>query len=72
MLAAIYGCQVIIYVLHRRFEHIGQCETCILHQERPPANPEHAGWMLLYILAIPFFSFVLPLVSFWQMDDFSW
>ncbi|GAA5975793.1 hypothetical protein JCM10908_005282 [Rhodotorula pacifica] len=52
MIAAIYGCQVVIYVLHRKFEHI--------------------GWMLLYILAIPFFSFVLPLVSFWQMDDFSW
>lgn len=28
--------------------------------------------MILYILAIPFFSFVLPIVSFWQMDDFSW
>jgi len=52
MLGAIYGLQVIIYVLHRKFEHI--------------------GWMLVYILAIPFFSFVLPLVSFWQMDDFSW
>ncbi|GAA6007186.1 hypothetical protein JCM11491_003035 [Sporobolomyces phaffii] len=52
MLGAIYGLQVIIYVLHRKFEHI--------------------GWMLVYIVAIPFFSFVLPLVSFWQMDDFSW
>ncbi|GAA5957121.1 hypothetical protein JCM3765_005413 [Sporobolomyces pararoseus] len=52
MLGAIYGLQVIIYVLHRKFEHI--------------------GWMLVYILAIPFFSFILPLVSFWQMDDFSW
>ncbi|BGP14296.1 hypothetical protein JCM10213_007731 [Rhodosporidiobolus nylandii] len=52
MLGVIYGCQVIIYVLHRKFEHI--------------------GWMLVYILALPFFSFILPLVSFWQMDDFSW
>ncbi|GAA6028873.1 hypothetical protein JCM8097_007442 [Rhodosporidiobolus ruineniae] len=52
MLGAIYGCQVVIYVLHRKFEHI--------------------GWMILYILALPFFTFILPLVSFWQMDDFSW
>jgi chitin synthase len=28
--------------------------------------------MILYIIAIPFFSFILPIVSFWQMDDFSW
>ncbi|GAA5829328.1 hypothetical protein JCM11251_005008 [Rhodosporidiobolus azoricus] len=52
MIGVIYGCQVVIYVLHRKFEHI--------------------GWMLVYILALPFFSFILPLVSFWQMDDFSW
>ncbi|KAH6903325.1 chitin synthase 8 [Coprinopsis sp. MPI-PUGE-AT-0042] len=30
------------------------------------------GWMLFYILAIPVFSFMLPLYSFWRMDDFSW
>ncbi|GAA5998220.1 uncharacterized protein JCM10292_001051 [Rhodotorula paludigena] len=52
MLGAIYGLQIVIYVLHRKFEHI--------------------GWMLLYILALPFFTFILPLYSFWQMDDFSW
>ncbi|KAL8280137.1 hypothetical protein RQP46_007467 [Phenoliferia psychrophenolica] len=52
MLGAIYGLQAIIYILHRKFEHI--------------------GWMIMYILAIPFFSFILPLTSFWQMDDFSW
>ncbi|KAK4058243.1 hypothetical protein OIO90_000399 [Microbotryomycetes sp. JL221] len=52
LIGVVYGCQIVIYILHRRFEHI--------------------GWMILYILAIPFFSFVLPLVSFWQMDDFSW
>lgn len=28
--------------------------------------------MILYILAIPIFSFALPLYSFWHMDDFSW
>jgi len=30
------------------------------------------GWMIFYILAIPVFSFLLPLYSFWRMDDFSW
>ena len=30
------------------------------------------GWMLFYILAIPVFSFYLPLYAFWRMDDFSW
>lgn len=30
------------------------------------------GWMIFYLLAIPIFSFYLPLYSFWKMDDFSW
>lgn len=30
------------------------------------------GWMIFYILAIPAFSFLLPLYAFWRMDDFSW
>ncbi|EJD51949.1 glycosyltransferase family 2 protein [Auricularia subglabra TFB-10046 SS5] len=30
------------------------------------------GWMVFYILAIPAFSFFLPLYAFWKMDDFSW
>lgn len=30
------------------------------------------GWMIFYIFAIPAFSFLLPLYSFWRMDDFSW
>ena len=30
------------------------------------------GWMIFYILAIPVFSFFLPLYSFWRMDDFGW
>jgi len=33
---------------------------------------EMVGWMILYILAIPVFSFALPLYSFWNMDDFNW
>ncbi|KJR88760.1 chitin synthase [Sporothrix schenckii 1099-18] len=33
---------------------------------------EMIGWMLMYVLAIPIFSFGLPLYSFWHMDDFNW
>ncbi|KAK6346734.1 hypothetical protein TWF696_006846 [Orbilia brochopaga] len=33
---------------------------------------EMIGWMIVYILAIPVFSFGLPLYAFWHMDDFSW
>ena len=33
---------------------------------------EMIGWMLVYILAMPVFSFGLPLYAFWYMDDFSW
>ncbi|CAH7687581.1 putative chitin synthase class V [Phakopsora pachyrhizi] len=52
MIAAIYGLQALIFVFHRKFEHI--------------------GWMVFYILAIPIFSFLIPIYSFWKMDDFSW
>lgn len=33
---------------------------------------EMIGWMLIYIVATPVFSFGLPLYAFWHMDDFSW
>lgn len=33
---------------------------------------EMVGWMILYVLAIPVFSFGLPLYAFWHMDDFNW
>ncbi|ORZ19792.1 chitin synthase-domain-containing protein [Absidia repens] len=33
---------------------------------------QHIGWMVFYILAIPVFSFFLPVYSFWHFDDFSW
>nr|OQO25199.1 hypothetical protein B0A51_07961 [Rachicladosporium sp. CCFEE 5018] len=33
---------------------------------------EMIGWMLLYMVATPVFSFGLPLYAFWHMDDFSW
>jgi chitin synthase len=33
---------------------------------------EMIGWMIVYMIATPVFSFCLPLYSFWHMDDFSW
>jgi chitin synthase len=33
---------------------------------------EMIGWMIIYLLATPVFSFGLPLYAFWHMDDFSW
>ncbi|KAF1811637.1 chitin synthase [Eremomyces bilateralis CBS 781.70] len=33
---------------------------------------QHIGWMIIYLLAFPIYSFVLPVYSFWKQDDFSW
>ncbi|OZJ04374.1 hypothetical protein BZG36_03199 [Bifiguratus adelaidae] len=52
ILAMVYGLQAIIFLIRRKWEHI--------------------GWMIVYILAIPLFSFAIPIYSFWHFDDFSW
>lgn len=33
---------------------------------------QHIGWMIIYILAFPIYSLILPLYSFWNQDNFSW
>ncbi|KAJ2470208.1 hypothetical protein IWW56_006579, partial [Coemansia sp. RSA 2131] len=33
---------------------------------------QHIGWMIVYLLALPVFSFFIPIYSFWHFDDFSW
>lgn len=33
---------------------------------------EMVGWMVVYVVSTPIFSFALPLYAFWNMDDFSW
>ncbi|KAJ4398333.1 hypothetical protein N0V85_006311 [Neurospora sp. IMI 360204] len=33
---------------------------------------QHVGWMIIYILAFPIYSFILPIYSFWHQDDFAW
>jgi len=30
------------------------------------------GWMVVYLISYPIYSFFLPLYSFWRMDDFGW
>lgn len=52
MIAAVYGLQMVIFIIKRQWQHI--------------------GWMIIYILAYPIYSFVLPVYSFWKQDDFSW
>lgn len=33
---------------------------------------QHIGWMIIYLLAFPIYSFILPVYSFWNQDNFSW
>ena len=33
---------------------------------------QHVGWMIIYICAYPIYSFILPIYSFWNQDNFSW
>ncbi|KAK5113692.1 hypothetical protein LTR62_003319 [Meristemomyces frigidus] len=52
MIAAVYGLQMVIFIIKRQWQHI--------------------GWMIIYLMAYPIYSFVLPIYSFWKQDDFSW
>jgi chitin synthase len=33
---------------------------------------QHVGWMIIYIIAYPVHSFILPVYSFWNQDNFAW
>ncbi|CAG8613826.1 12456_t:CDS:2 [Cetraspora pellucida] len=33
---------------------------------------QHIGWMIIYLIAFPLFSFFIPIYAFWHFDDFSW
>lgn len=52
LIAAVYGLQMLVFILKRQWQHI--------------------GWMIIYLLAYPIHSFLLPIYSFWNMDNFSW
>lgn len=63
MLAAIYGLQALVFIFRMRWDMIAWM-VCEWYGVSPLTK--------VYILAIPVFSFFLPLYSFWKMDDFSW
>lgn len=52
MLGAVYGLQMLIFLLKRQWQYL--------------------GWLVIYLIAYPVWSFFLPIYSFWHMDDFSW
>lgn len=52
MLGAVYGLQMLIFLLKRQWQYL--------------------GWLVIYLIAYPIWSFFLPIYSFWHMDDFSW
>jgi chitin synthase len=33
---------------------------------------QHIGWMIIYILAYPVYSLILPVYAFWNQDNFTW
>ncbi|KAH8809054.1 chitin synthase-domain-containing protein [Xylogone sp. PMI_703] len=33
---------------------------------------QHVGWMIIYLIAFPVYSFILPVYSFWNQDNFTW
>lgn len=33
---------------------------------------QHIGWMIIYIIAFPIYSLILPIYSFWNQDNFTW
>ncbi|PVU87122.1 hypothetical protein BB561_006443 [Smittium simulii] len=44
-----------------------QAMVFILHRQW-----QHIGWMIIYLLATPLYTFIIPIYSFWNFDDFSW
>lgn len=52
LIVSVYGLQALVFIIHRRWQHI--------------------FWMIVYILAYPVHSFILPIYSFWNMDNFTW
>ena len=33
---------------------------------------QHVGWMIIYLISYPIYSFILPIYSFWNQDNFTW
>lgn len=76
-------CAYLVYLIYRVASHTGQfplislimlaavygLQAVIFIIKR---QWQHVGWMIIYLLAYPIYSFVLPVYSFWKQDDFSW
>lgn len=76
-------CAYLVYLIYRVASHSGQfplislimlaavygLQAIIFIVKR---QWQHVGWMIIYLLAYPIYSFVLPVYSFWKQDDFSW
>lgn len=76
-------CAYLVYLIYRVASHSGQfplislimlaavygLQAIIFIIKR---QWQHVGWMIIYLLAYPIYSFVLPVYSFWKQDDFSW
>ena len=76
-------CGYLGYLIYRVASHTGQfplISICmlaavyglqalvfILKRQR-----QHIGWMIIYLIAFPIYSFILPVYSFWNQDNFSW
>ncbi|KAJ3298077.1 hypothetical protein HK104_011190 [Borealophlyctis nickersoniae] len=78
MIAAIYGLQVVIFILKRQWAQIGWMIVVRTHAPAfryVPAALDfyvYLDFLLQYILAMPVFSFYIPIYAFWHFDDFSW
>lgn len=33
---------------------------------------QHIGWIVIYLLALPVYTLIIPIYAFWHFDDFSW
>jgi chitin synthase len=33
---------------------------------------QYVGWMVIYVMAFPIYTIIIPLYAFWHMDDFNW
>jgi chitin synthase len=76
-------CAYLVYLIYRVASHQGQfpiisliilaavygLQAIIFIVKR---QWQHIGWMIIYICAYPIYSFILPIYSFWNQDNFSW
>jgi chitin synthase len=35
-------------------------------------KPHYLLWQIVYILALPLWNIVIPIYSYWHLDDFTW